>query len=169
MRSWRAGLRIHRFHDVLLVAKAQVHGHRRLTKRDAVFGAWTRPPERGPLDRRSAAAAEADIPAPNTRARSLLNGGMASSLGLHPAARRLRHRRFIAPQTAGVDVERTSRVRSRTWQYISPLNPLNFNRAVHGGVTAVNAVWITSLLTNGEPDSASTVRWISQPNPKKTD
>jgi hypothetical protein len=50
---------------------------------------------------------KADIPAPNTRARSLLNGGMASSLGLHPAARRLRHRRFIAPQTAGVDVERT--------------------------------------------------------------
>ena len=26
MRSWRAGLRIHRFPDVLLVAKAQVHG-----------------------------------------------------------------------------------------------------------------------------------------------
>ena len=62
MRSWRAGLRIHRFHDVLLVAKAQVHGHRLLTKRDAVFGAWTRPPERGPLDRRSAASAEGRHP-----------------------------------------------------------------------------------------------------------
>ena len=29
------------FHDVLLVATAQVHGHFLLTKRDAVFGAWT--------------------------------------------------------------------------------------------------------------------------------
>src|SRR5271166_6293806 len=43
---------------------------------------------------------KADILAPIARARSLLNGGMASSLGLHPAARR--HRRIIAPQTAGV-------------------------------------------------------------------
>src|SRR5271157_1370267 len=41
MRSWRGGLPIHRFHDVLLVATGQVHGHCRLTKRDAVFGAWT--------------------------------------------------------------------------------------------------------------------------------
>ena len=41
MRSWRGGLPIYRFHDVLLVATAQVHGHCRLTKRDAVFGAWT--------------------------------------------------------------------------------------------------------------------------------
>jgi len=30
---------------------------------------------------------------------------MASSLGLHPAARRHRHRRIVGPQTAGVDVE----------------------------------------------------------------
>ena len=30
----------HRFHDALLVATAQVHGHGLLTKRDAVFGAW---------------------------------------------------------------------------------------------------------------------------------
>ena len=30
---------------------------------------------------------------------------MASSLGLQPAARRQRHRRIIAPQTAGVDVK----------------------------------------------------------------
>ena len=44
------------------------------------------------------------------RARSLLNGGMASSLGLHPAARRHRHRRTIAPQTAGVDVERSLKI-----------------------------------------------------------
>ena len=35
-----------------------------------------------------------------------LNGAMASSLGLHPAARR--HRRIVAPQTAGVDVNRPS-------------------------------------------------------------
>ena len=41
MRSWRGGLPIHRFHDVLLVATAQVNGHCLLTKRDAVFGAWT--------------------------------------------------------------------------------------------------------------------------------
>jgi predicted nucleic acid-binding protein len=39
MRSWRGGLPIHRFHDVLLVATAQVHGHCLLTKRDAVFDA----------------------------------------------------------------------------------------------------------------------------------
>ena len=30
-----------RFHDAALVATAQVHGHGLLTKRDAVFGAWT--------------------------------------------------------------------------------------------------------------------------------
>ena len=47
---------------------------------------------------------KADILAPIARARSLLNGGMASSLGLHPAARRHRHRRIVGPQTAGVDV-----------------------------------------------------------------
>ena len=50
---------------------------------------------------------KADILSPIARARSLLNGGMASSLGLHPAARRHRHRRIVGPQTAGVDVERT--------------------------------------------------------------
>ena len=38
---------------------------------------------------------KADILAPIARARSLLNGGMASSLGLHPAARRHRHRRIV--------------------------------------------------------------------------
>lgn len=31
----------HRFHDVLLVATAQVHGHGLLTKRDGAFGVWT--------------------------------------------------------------------------------------------------------------------------------
>ena len=75
---------------MLLVATAQVHGHCRLTKRDAVFGAWTgsnwRPPERGPSTDVVLHPRKADIPAPITRARSLLNGGMASSLGLHPAA-----------------------------------------------------------------------------------
>src|SRR5271166_2197795 len=50
---------------------------------------------------------KADILAPIPRARLLLNGGMASSLGLHPAARRHWHRRTIAPQTAAVDVLRT--------------------------------------------------------------
>ena len=48
--------------------------------------------------------------APIARARSLLNGGMASSLGLHPAARRHRHRRIVGPQTAGVDVNRSLRI-----------------------------------------------------------
>jgi predicted nucleic acid-binding protein len=32
----------HRFHDALLVATAQVHGHGLLTRRDAVFGPWTK-------------------------------------------------------------------------------------------------------------------------------
>ena len=41
MRPWRGDLPLHRSHDVLLVATAQVHGHCLLTKRDAVFGAWT--------------------------------------------------------------------------------------------------------------------------------
>ncbi len=39
MRSWRAGLLPHRFHDMLLVATAQVYGHV-VTKRDRVFGSW---------------------------------------------------------------------------------------------------------------------------------
>ena len=55
-------------------------------------------------------SAREDILAPIARARSLLNGGMASSLGLHPAARR--HRRIVAPQTAGVDVKRPLRIAS---------------------------------------------------------
>ncbi len=109
MRSRRGGLPIHRFHDVLLVATAQVHGHCLLTKRDAVFGAWTGGQTGVPLSEAPSTDVvlhplKADIPAPITRARSLLNGGMASSLGLHPAAR---WRRIIAPQTAGVDVFRT--------------------------------------------------------------
>jgi hypothetical protein len=36
-----AGLARHRFHDALLTATAQIHGHALLTKRDAVFGSWT--------------------------------------------------------------------------------------------------------------------------------
>jgi hypothetical protein len=31
----------YRFHDVVLVATAQMHGHGLLTKREGVFGAWT--------------------------------------------------------------------------------------------------------------------------------
>jgi toxin FitB len=37
-----AGHARHRFHDALLVATAQIHSHGLLTKREAVFGAWTR-------------------------------------------------------------------------------------------------------------------------------
>ena len=37
----QAGFPRHRFHDALLAATAQVHGHGLLTKRDAVFGSWT--------------------------------------------------------------------------------------------------------------------------------
>ena len=37
----RDGFARHRFHDVVLVATAQVYGHALLSKRDAVFGAWT--------------------------------------------------------------------------------------------------------------------------------
>jgi PIN domain nuclease of toxin-antitoxin system len=35
------GLPRYRFHDVVLVATAQMHGHGLLTKREGVFGAWT--------------------------------------------------------------------------------------------------------------------------------
>jgi predicted nucleic acid-binding protein len=35
------GLPIHHFHDVLLVATAQRHGHGLVTRRDTVFGPWT--------------------------------------------------------------------------------------------------------------------------------
>ena len=34
----------HRFHDAVLVATAQAHGHGLLTCRDAIFGAWTQTP-----------------------------------------------------------------------------------------------------------------------------
>jgi hypothetical protein len=37
-RTW---LPRYRFHDVVLVATAQTHGHSLLTKREGVFGAWT--------------------------------------------------------------------------------------------------------------------------------
>jgi predicted nucleic acid-binding protein len=35
------GLPRYRFHDVVLAATAQMHGHGLLTKREGVFGAWT--------------------------------------------------------------------------------------------------------------------------------
>lgn len=38
----QAGPPRHRFHDALLVATAQIHGHGLLTKREGVFGAWTK-------------------------------------------------------------------------------------------------------------------------------
>jgi hypothetical protein len=31
----------HRFHDAVLVATAQIHGHSLLTNRVTIFGAWT--------------------------------------------------------------------------------------------------------------------------------
>ena len=37
----RAGYPRYRFHDVVLVATAQMHGHGLLTKREGVFSAWT--------------------------------------------------------------------------------------------------------------------------------
>jgi hypothetical protein len=37
----RLGPARHRFHDAVLAATAQVHGHGLLTKREPVFGAWT--------------------------------------------------------------------------------------------------------------------------------
>jgi toxin FitB len=41
LRYFQSGHARHRFHDAVLAATAQVHGHGLLTKRDAVFGAWT--------------------------------------------------------------------------------------------------------------------------------
>jgi predicted nucleic acid-binding protein len=38
----------HRFHDAVLVATAQIHGHGLLTRRDATFGAWTKIPLAAP-------------------------------------------------------------------------------------------------------------------------
>jgi predicted nucleic acid-binding protein len=34
----------HRFHDALLVATAQIHGHGLTTRRDTIFGSWTQTP-----------------------------------------------------------------------------------------------------------------------------
>lgn len=34
----------HRFHDALLVATAQIHGHGLVTRRDGIFGFWTKLP-----------------------------------------------------------------------------------------------------------------------------
>jgi predicted nucleic acid-binding protein len=41
LMHYKVGPARHRFHDALLAATAQIHGHNLLTKRDAVFGAWT--------------------------------------------------------------------------------------------------------------------------------
>jgi len=38
----QAGHLRHRFHDAVLAATAQVHGHGLLTKREPVFGAWAK-------------------------------------------------------------------------------------------------------------------------------
>jgi predicted nucleic acid-binding protein len=38
----KAGRPRHHFHDAILVATAQIHGHGVLTKREAIFGAWTK-------------------------------------------------------------------------------------------------------------------------------
>jgi len=38
------GLPIHHFHDVLLVATAQSHGHGLITRREETFGPWTQTP-----------------------------------------------------------------------------------------------------------------------------
>ena len=40
--SCNQGYARYRFHDAVLVATAQVYGHGLLSKRDAVFGAWTK-------------------------------------------------------------------------------------------------------------------------------
>lgn len=34
----------HRFHDAVLLATAQIHGHGLLTRRDSIFGPWTKVP-----------------------------------------------------------------------------------------------------------------------------
>jgi predicted nucleic acid-binding protein len=39
-----AGLPIYHFHDVLLVATAQRHGHGLITRREETFGPWTQTP-----------------------------------------------------------------------------------------------------------------------------
>ena len=38
------GVPRHRLHDALLVATAEIHGHGLLTRREAIFGAWTKVP-----------------------------------------------------------------------------------------------------------------------------
>jgi predicted nucleic acid-binding protein len=44
LASRTTGLHLHRFHDVLLVATAQMHGHGLITRRDTTFGPWTQTP-----------------------------------------------------------------------------------------------------------------------------
>jgi predicted nucleic acid-binding protein len=38
--SFTTGHLHHRFHDALLVATAQIHGHRLITRREGTFGPW---------------------------------------------------------------------------------------------------------------------------------
>lgn len=42
--SLKNGYPRHRFHDALLVATAQIHGHGLVTRRDETFGSWTQTP-----------------------------------------------------------------------------------------------------------------------------
>ena len=44
LSSLQNGPARHRFHDALLLATAQIHGHGLLTRRDAIFGPWTKVP-----------------------------------------------------------------------------------------------------------------------------
>jgi hypothetical protein len=42
--SMHSGFPRHRFHDAILVATAQLRGHGLLTRRDGIFGVWTKVP-----------------------------------------------------------------------------------------------------------------------------
>ena len=42
MGGVQSGYIRHRFHDAVLLATAQIHGHGLLTRRDGVFGPWTK-------------------------------------------------------------------------------------------------------------------------------
>lgn len=44
MTGLTGGLLRHRFHDALILATAQIHGHGLLTRRDTIFGPWTKVP-----------------------------------------------------------------------------------------------------------------------------
>ena len=44
MANLQIGYVRHRFHDAVLVATAQIHGHGLVTRRDAIFGPWAEVP-----------------------------------------------------------------------------------------------------------------------------